>query len=221
MRRALVAVVMILALAATPAFAHVSVAPKDAAKGATAMFTFAVPNEEAPAKTVSVEIVFPDGVFFTTISPQDKPGWTFSRAGKSLVNSPTSPVPPTSSIKWSGGAITDENRESFVVTLGPLPSSETIVFKTLQTYDDGTVVRWIGEESTDNPAPVVTLTGAPVPVATTTPMTSPTPSDARPPVEEDESKTNTMPIVLGALVLTGIGIGIAIGARRQSGRRTE
>ena len=48
------------------------------------------------------------------------------------------------------------------MTLGSLPNTDSITFKALQTYDNGDVVRWIGAEKTDNPAPVVTLTGAAV-----------------------------------------------------------
>ena len=41
-----------------------------------------------------------------------------------------------------------------------LPSGQAgdkLTFKALQTYDDGEVVRWIGPEDSDEPAPIVTL----------------------------------------------------------------
>jgi hypothetical protein len=52
----------------------------------------------------------------------------------------------------------------FPVSLGPLPEVDQLVFKALQTYSDGSVVRWIEEpadgEELENPAPVLTLTAA-------------------------------------------------------------
>ena len=39
-------------------------------------------------------------------------------------------------------------------------AGDKLTFKALQTYDDGDVVRWIGPEDGDEPAPTVTLTGA-------------------------------------------------------------
>ena len=39
-------------------------------------------------------------------------------------------------------------------------AGDTLTFKALQTYEDGDVVRWIGPEDADEPAPVVTLTDA-------------------------------------------------------------
>ncbi len=80
-------------------------------------------------------------------------------------------------------------------------------FKALQTYEDGDVVRWIGPEDADEPAPVVTLTagsaggghGAPAaggdtPSASAAPAASP----------DDGGGSNTLAIVgvvLGALAL--------------------
>ena len=39
-------------------------------------------------------------------------------------------------------------------------AGQQLTFKALQTYDDGEVVRWIGPEDADEPAPIVTLTAA-------------------------------------------------------------
>ena len=36
---------------------------------------------------------------------------------------------------------------------------DKLTFKALQTYDDGEIVRWIGPEDADEPAPTVTLAG--------------------------------------------------------------
>ena len=66
-------------------------------------------------------------------------------------------------ITWSGGRIGPGEFVDFGLSLR-MPKGEggdKLTFKALQTYDDGDVVRWIGPEDADEPAPVVTLTDAP------------------------------------------------------------
>lgn len=206
MRKALVLAAVLMTMGVAPAWAHVSVAPKEAPKGGTATFTFTVPNEEAPANTTSVEIMFPNGVTFRTVTPEAKPGWTAT--------------PGASSVQWSGGTITGENKETFTVTLGPLPNDETVLFKAIQRYDNGTVVRWIdeqtGSEEPEHPAPSVRLTGAAVATTSTT-VTAAAPTTLAAPTEEDDGGgAGATPIVFGALVLAGVGAGIAIAARRRT-----
>ena len=50
----------------------------------------------------------------------------------------------------------------FDISAGPLPEVDQIVFKALQTYSDGDVVRWIDEPTAgvdlEHPAPVLKLT---------------------------------------------------------------
>jgi periplasmic copper chaperone A len=60
--------------------------------------------------------------------------------------------------------------QEFPVSAGPLPATDKLVFKALQTYSDGNVVRWIEEPGADgkepeHPAPVLKLK----PKATTSP----------------------------------------------------
>ena len=40
----------------------------------------------------------------------------------------------------------------------PGKAGDALTFKAVQTYSAGEVVRWIGPEGSDNPAPKVTLT---------------------------------------------------------------
>jgi hypothetical protein len=53
----------------------------------------------------------------------------------------------------------------FEISAGPLPKADSMQFKTLQTYSDGTVVRWIDPENADgsepeHPTPTLKLTPA-------------------------------------------------------------
>ena len=163
--------VAIVGVLAAPAFAHVSVTPEQAAKGSTATLTFRVPNEKDDATTTKVEIFLPEDHRMTTLTAQPVAGWTEATSG-------------TASASWTanaGAGIPPDGSQNFVITLGPLPSdTDSYVFKALQTYSDGEVVRWIeltppGGAEPDFPAPALALTGptvtttsAPVPATTST-----------------------------------------------------
>ena len=76
-----------------------------------------------------------------------------------------------SEITWTGGKIAAGHYEDFDVAFGQLPEDTgQLVFKTLQTYSDGTIARWIeepqGGEEPENPAPVLKLTAGTTPAAT-------------------------------------------------------
>jgi uncharacterized protein YcnI len=155
-----------LVLVAGPAYAHVEVSPSEANQGGDATFTFTVPNEKDDADTTQVEIDLPSANPIGSVSVQPVPGWTINVEKTTL----TTPVKTddgdvteaVSKITWSGGTIKPGEFQQFPVSMGPLPKTDEIVFKALQTYSDGDVVRWIeatpasGEEP-EHPAPVVTL----------------------------------------------------------------
>ncbi|MFC4148693.1 YcnI family protein, partial [Micromonospora mangrovi] len=68
-------------------------------------------------------------------------------------------------ITWTAGpgaAIKPHQFQEFDVSLGPLPKTGQVVFKALQTYSNGDIVRWIDEpaagQEPEHPAPVLTLT---------------------------------------------------------------
>jgi Domain of unkown function (DUF1775) len=80
---------------------------------------------------------------------------------------------------WSGGRIRPGQFQSFTISADPMPTGESqVTFKTIQTYSNGDVVRWIdvqqpGQPEPAHPAPVVKLTttsaAAPASAATTSP----------------------------------------------------
>ncbi|WBB98225.1 MULTISPECIES: YcnI family protein [unclassified Solwaraspora] len=166
------AVVGILGLAA-PAAAHITVHPTQAPSGDYARLDFQVPNESDEHSTVKVEVVMPEDTPIASVSLARVPGWT--------VEVQTAPVDPP--LEVHGAQVTEavsrvvwtaETAEASVqpgefldlpIRMGPLPDAEQLVFKSLQTYSDGTVVRWIevpvpGEEEPATPASVLTLTSA-------------------------------------------------------------
>lgn len=171
-RRTRVIVAILAGLAvyawASPAWAHVTVDPGTAPKGAEITLGFRVPNEEATASTVTVQIFFPSDHPVLGVDPENAPGWT-TRIHTAPLNPPvnTDDGPITSyvsEVDWSGGSIPPGHFQEFYVLAQQLPTTtDQVVFKALQTYSDGTVVRWIqttppGGPVPDHPAPVLTLT---------------------------------------------------------------
>ncbi|WP_406330111.1 YcnI family protein [Streptomyces sp. NBC_00203] len=155
--------------AAGAAFAHVTVHPESYAKGATdGVLTFRVPNEEDTASTTKVQVFLPTDhpVLGVLVTPQA--GWT-AKVTTTKLKTPIKTDDGTitdavSEITWTGGRIRHGEYQDFDVAFGQLPdNTDELSFKTLQTYSDGNVARWIeetpkGGEEPENPAPVLTLT---------------------------------------------------------------
>ena len=166
-------------LPATSAFAHVTVNPKEAVQGRYAKLAFRVPNERDNAGTTKLEVILPAEHPFASVSVRPQPGWTYSVERAKL------PAPvkindneiseAATKITWTGGVIKPHEFNEFEVSVGPLPTDvDSIVFKALQTYENGEVVRWIDVETPggaepEHPAPVVKLTK---PDAATSPATT-------------------------------------------------
>jgi uncharacterized protein YcnI len=179
------AVVLTFALAA-PASAHVSVNPNSASKGGYTKVAFRVPNEKDDADTTKVEVNLPTDKPIASVSLKPLAGWT-AESVKSKLATPVKTADgeiteAISKITWTAGAgagIKPGQFEEFEVSMGPLPDTDRVVFKTLQTYSDGEVARWIEEPATDgsepeHPAPVLALTAAaPAGGATAPPTVTP------------------------------------------------
>jgi uncharacterized protein YcnI len=182
-RLALVAVGALLAGAfagAGPASAHVTVNPTgEAVQGGYTRVAFRVPNESDAATTTRLEVVLPEQTPIPSVSTMPVPGWT-------VVVEKGAPATPVKAhgtdvtevvkkLTWTAtgdAAVKAGQFMEFPVSLGPLPATPRVVFKALQTYSDGTVVRWIeeppadGGEEPERPAPVLKLaagSAAPVP----------------------------------------------------------
>jgi periplasmic copper chaperone A len=158
------------------ASAHVTVNPKDATQGGYAKLAFRVPNEKDAASTTRLEIVLPtDKAPIASVSTRPVPGWTVA-VEKTKLATPlkvhdSDVTEVVSKITWTAvddaNAIRPATFQEFEVSAGPLPEVDQIVFKALQTYSDGDVVRWIDEGAeADRPAPILKLAKA----AATTPV---------------------------------------------------
>jgi uncharacterized protein YcnI len=168
--------VLVLAPAAA---AHVTIQPKTSEPGGYAKEAFRVPNERDNASTLQVEVAFPADHPLASVAVQPVPGWTATvhkqKLATPLKTDDGEVTEAVSSIVWKGGRIEPGQFQEFPVSLGPLPTNtHSLVFKTLQTYSDGTVVRWIdvpqqGAPEPEHPAPVLTVQPAAAPAVPAAP----------------------------------------------------
>jgi uncharacterized protein YcnI len=147
------------------ASAHVTLQPSTAPADGFTRLDVRVPNERDDAATVKVDVQLPPGFAFVSYEP--RPGWKVAvkraKAEQPIeVEGGFEVDEEVRQITWSGGRIGPGEFVDFGLSLR-MPKGEAgdkLTFKALQTYDDGDVVRWIGPEDADEPAPIVTLTGA-------------------------------------------------------------
>jgi uncharacterized protein YcnI len=213
----------------TAALAHVTVNPNAATQGGYARLAFRVPTESDSASTVKVEVTLPEDAPVASVSTQPVPGWT------AVVERRTLPSPievhgsevaeVVSKITWTASAaaaIKPGEFQEFPVSMGPLPETDQMVFKALQTYSDGEIVRWIdepaaaGAEEPESPAPVLTLTAAAGDGTSAGPSVA---ASSPPSSASSDSSGAALGVGIAGLVLGGAGLvlgGLAFLRTRRS-----
>jgi uncharacterized protein len=212
----------LLALAG-PASAHVTVtAPGAVAGGSDQEITFRVPVEKN-VDTTAVTIALPTDTPIASVEVQAVPGWTHTQKtttlAKPIKTDDGDITDAVSQITWTAGAgngLKPGEFGAFTIIAGQLPDTETLTFKAVQTYSDGTVVRWIevaapgSNAEPANPAPVLTLAKA---------ASSPG-AASDPPAQsvKTEKASNTGPVVLSiiALIVAAGALGLAFVTRARS-----
>jgi len=144
-RRVLVLAAAATALAAAPAAAHIQVRPARVAPGDPVLWTVLVPSEEETG-TSEVELAVPKDVL--PFSYEHAPGWT----RRLRMNADGS----VRSIVWRGRTSTD-GLATFRFLAATPEREGTIAWKAIQTYRDGTVVRWIGSAASEYPASITAV----------------------------------------------------------------
>lgn len=162
----------VLACAALPAGAHVSVIPSSAPKGGSAVLSFNVPNEQDGANTVKLEVLLPTRYPIVSVRTQPMYGWTAvtetTTLAKPVQTSDGQVTEAVSRITWTAtnGGLHPGEFDLFTISAGPLPTkTNRLTFKVVQTYSNGDVVSWIqqtvkGAPEPDHPAATLTLTTA-------------------------------------------------------------
>ncbi|MFJ8631937.1 DUF1775 domain-containing protein [Streptomyces sp. NPDC093568] len=230
----LTSVALAVALAtAGPAAAHAEVE----AEGARALdqnveLTFSAESESASAGISKLEVILPEGITPQDLTYEEGPkGWKFA--------------PNDRGYTVSGPKLAVGEDVEYVLTVRQLPDAKEVVFKTLQSYSDGKVDRWIElEEEAEgdghghgHPAPRLALEAAapgavPVSPTPTEAPTTPAPSSgtssdepsaaesSAEPVADDSKDDGGMPVAvpvgIAAAVLV-LGGGVWWMRRRRSG----
>ncbi|MET8627613.1 DUF1775 domain-containing protein [Kitasatospora sp. NPDC004669] len=137
---------------AVPAFAHVEVASETAQALATnATVTFTAEAESSTAGLAKFQVVLPEGIAPSDVALADAPqGWTFAATADGYT---------------VGGPALPQGKDAvYKITIKQLPDAKELVFKTLETYSDGHIDRWIelpqGGAEPEHPAPTLKLAAA-------------------------------------------------------------
>jgi uncharacterized protein len=126
-----------------------------------------VPNETENANTIKIAVQFPPG--FIDVSPEFMAGWTpkviSAKLAKPVQTDDGEVTEGVKEIVWTGdgkqGKIPPGQFLSFPISTEiPGKPGEELTFKTLQYYDNGEVARWIGDPSSEEPAPQIDVTAA-------------------------------------------------------------
>jgi uncharacterized protein YcnI len=197
MRQASLLVVAVVGLVLAPeAIAHAEITPAKVPANGVSDFVLSVEGEEN-APTVMVAMQLPAGM--PNVKALPVPGWNSQMAGRVIT--------------WTGGSIRQGDSGKFEVRAQfPNTPGARLKFPTVQTYGNGTVVRWIGAPSSDTPAPTILLTAAtqPPPPPPPPPVTTTT---SAPSQNEDDGSTGWL---IGAVVIAIlVGAAAALVWRRR------
>jgi len=228
MQRRIAALAVAAGALAAPAAAqaHVTVQPTSVPAGAETVLSVRVPNERDDASTVKVDVKLPPG--FVSASWEAVPGWSV-RAVKQKLSKPVQtddgPIDEqVGEIVWTAagrkaGIQPGEFRDFPLSVVIPGKAGETLTFKALQTYSNGSVVRWIGAPGADEPAPRVELTSATSAAADpgTRRRANPGPAPAAA-ASSDSGSSDTLSIValivgVVGLLVAGVAVAMARGSR--------
>ncbi|MEU4493481.1 DUF1775 domain-containing protein [Streptomyces sp. NPDC023998] len=202
------ALATVLAVAG-PAAAHVEVNasdPRALAKNVT--LTLTSEAESDTAGIAKLQIVLPAGITPDAVSLKEAPaGWklTPSKGGYTV----------------GGKALATGTDAVHSITVTQLPDAKSLAFKTIETYGDGKIDRWIelpgGGAEPENPAPVLTLKpaapGATASTAAPSPSSTPPPPKAAPApspktaekAEKDDDAGSRVVIAVVAVVVVAAG----------------
>jgi len=216
---------------AAPAWAHVTVDPPSAPKGGTVKLSFLAPNEEQGTKMTELQVSFPTPpqTPIPTVTVEAKSGWTVTvtntKLAKPLVTGDGSITDIVSEVDWkaktAADAIAPGQFGEFTIDADGLPDNENqVVFKAIQTYANGDVVKWIdpvtaGGPAAEHPTPILVLTNPTGESATPT-TTAPTSTTAVAAPSTKDNSARALAII--AIALGAVALLLATGAMMRKRR---
>lgn len=145
-----------------PAWAHVVVSPEEVRAGDYETLTVSVPTEkEIPTTKIRVEV--PEGFLLSGVQPV--PGWEYSFEEDGGI---------VTAVTFSGGEIRPREFQQFLVQAQAPEEPGEYPWKAIQTYEDGSVVEWVGSPESEEPASVIEVVSG----GSESPASSPQPTEA-------------------------------------------
>ncbi|WP_181541130.1 DUF1775 domain-containing protein, partial [Micromonospora saelicesensis] len=127
--------------------ADVTTTPTEARQGDAVRLEFSVPEERAGTKTNQIEVRLPADAPIAEVYPMSVNGWaprissrTLDKPVAGIHSSGVSTV--TTAVTWVRVGASDSGPARLALSMGPMPQAERLTFEVVQTYADGTVVRW-------------------------------------------------------------------------------
>ncbi|CAM5460682.1 DUF1775 domain-containing protein [Streptomyces microflavus] len=212
-----------LFVSAAPALAHVEVQSETPqALVQNVSLTFEAEAESDSAGITEMRVVLPDGIAPTDVVLLGQPkGWKLTA--------------DTDGFTVGGPPVAVGTNAVFTVKVRQLPDADELAFKTIETYSDGKISRWIeipkGDARPQQPAPVLELKAAAPgasPIATSPSASdapAPSPTSASPAVpapeaaakdDEGEGRTGLLVAAVAIAVLAAAG-GVWWLLKRRSG----
>ena len=192
-----------------PAWAHVVVSPEEVAAGDYETLTVSVPTEkEVPTTEIRMEV--PKGFLLSGVQPV--PGWehAFEEDGGVVT-----------AVTFSGGEIRPREFQQFLVQAQAPEEPGEYPWRAIQTYKDGSVVRWTGPPDAEEPASVVEVAASGSSAGdsesgSAQPQASSAPQEARGTGETLTDTGGTNPSVYAGLGVAALAISVLL-ARRLLG----
>ncbi|MFC0005367.1 DUF1775 domain-containing protein [Micromonospora siamensis] len=153
------------AAAAVPgaaAGATVTTTPAQVHQGDAVEVAVLLPEERAGSRTTRIELRMPPDAPIGEVYPLSVPDWA-PRITTRTLDRPVAGIHSpeldrvTEAVTWTRapGAGTAPARLS--LGMGPMPATDRVTFQLIQTYADGTVIRWTDPAGGAHPAPTIPL----------------------------------------------------------------
>ncbi|MEH0953157.1 YcnI family protein, partial [Micromonospora sp. CPCC 205554] len=148
--------------AANAAGVTVTTSPAQVRQGDAIELAVLVPADRPGTRTTRIELTMPADAPIGEVYPLSVPDWAPTITTRTL----DQPVPGmhaaelnqvTHAVSWLRMPGTGTGPARLPLGMGPMPATDRLTFTVVQTYDDGTVVRWADPAGGAHPAPTVEL----------------------------------------------------------------
>lgn len=148
--------------AASAAEVTITTSPVEVHQGDAVEVAVVLPEERTGSRTSRIELRMPADAPVGEVYPLSVPGWAPRITTRSL-DRPVAGIHATGvdlvtdAVSWSRAPGTGGGPTRLALAMGPLPRTDRLAFQVVQTYSDGTVLRWADPVGGAHPAPALTL----------------------------------------------------------------